>query len=141
MHKLEGGCHCGNIHMDVALPRAPGEYRPRACDCDFCTKHAAAYLSDPQGSFSIHIGDAAKAARYRQGSGQAEFLICTACGTLIGVSFAEGGHLYGAANAHAFEGGKPFGAEQPVSPRTLSAGEKAKRWQDVWFPDVRITGL
>jgi hypothetical protein len=57
------------------------------------------------------------------------------------VTFAERGSLYGAVNARLFEGGKPFGAEQPVSPKTLSAGEKAQRWQDVWFPDVRITGL
>ena len=139
MHKLEGGCHCGNIHIEVELTRVPEEYHPRACDCDFCTKHAAAYVSDPQGSLGIRIEDTDKTACYKQGSGQAEFLLCTECGTLIGVTFTEAGHLYGAVNAHIFDGGVPFGAEQAVSPKTLSAGEKAKRWQDVWFPDVSIT--
>ena len=59
MHvQLSGGCHCGNLRLQVELTRIPGEYSPRACDCDFCCKHGAAWLSDPQGSLRISVRDA-----------------------------------------------------------------------------------
>jgi len=139
--KLIGGCHCGNIQMELELTRAPDTYNPRACDCDFCTKHSAAYLSDPQGSWIIRIQDVSKVGKYRQGSGQAEFLICRNCGVLVGVTYKSEGRLYGAANAKAVQGGKGFGPEQSVSPKTLSADAKASRWQDVWFPRVTVSTL
>lgn len=137
--KVSGGCHCGNIRFELELTHEPGSYGPRACDCDFCTRHAAAYVSDPWGSLSIRIGDERNINRYRQGSEQAEFLICAHCGVLTAVLYKSGeGHLLGAVNAKAVEGGKPFDAEQPVSPRRLSAEEKVKRWQEVWFHSVSI---
>lgn len=138
MHTLSGGCHCGNILLDIGLPQALTSYRPRACDCDFCRKHSAAYISDPQGSLGINIKNEGQTGRYRQGSGQAEFLVCRNCGVLVGVLYMSEGRLYGAANARAVEGETGFGPEQPVSPKTLSAGDKAKRWQDVWFSNVTV---
>lgn len=138
---LTGGCHCGNIQLELTLTRAREAYNPRACDCDFCTKHSAAYLSDPKGSLTIHIKDGARAGKYRQGNAIAEFLICTHCGVLVGVTYENEGRLFGAANARAIQGGKGFGPEQPVSPKSLSADQKISRWQDVWFPDVIITAL
>jgi hypothetical protein len=139
--KLSGGCHCGNIQMELELARTPETYNPRACDCDFCTKHSATYLSDPKGSLVIRIKDESHVGRYRQGSGQAEFLICTNCGVLVGVLYQSEGRLYGAANAKAIQGGKGFGPEQPVSPKTLSADAKASRWLDVWFSRVAVSAL
>src|ERR1700692_2772561 len=32
MHMVSGGCHCGNILVDLELASAPGAYSPRACD-------------------------------------------------------------------------------------------------------------
>jgi len=136
--RLNGGCHCGNIQITLELSREPGGYNPRACDCDFCTKHSAAYLSDPQGSVNFRIKDESRSAKYRQGSGQAESLICTQCGVMVGVIYRDGARLIGAVNAKAIGGGKDFGPEQPVSPKTLSESEKIKRWQAVWFPSVTI---
>jgi hypothetical protein len=138
---LTGSCHCGNIQLELGLTRAPETYNPRACDCDFCTKHSAAYLSDPQGSLAIRIKDESKVGRYRQGNAIAEFLICTHCGVLSAVTYENEGRMYGAANARAIQGGKGFGPEQTVSPKTLSADQKMSRWQDVWFPDVSITAF
>ncbi|MGB9430426.1 MAG: aldehyde-activating protein [Gammaproteobacteria bacterium] len=138
MIKISSGCHCGNLRIDLELTRAPDTYNPRACDCDFCRKHSAAYVSDPQGSLAIRIQDESLRGTYRQGSGQAEFLFCTHCGVLVGVLYRNDGRLYAAVNAKAVEGGKAFGAEQPISPKTLSASEKVKRWQDVWFSNVSI---
>jgi len=138
MFTVSGGCHCGNILVDLELARAPDTYNPRACDCDFCRQHNAAYVSDPRGSLTIQIKDEHRSGRYRQGSGQAEFLFCGNCGVLVGVLYRNNGQLYAAVNAKAVEGGKSFGAEQPVSPKTLSAREKARRWQDIWFSNVSI---
>jgi hypothetical protein len=139
LHKLSGGCHCGNLRLEMALSRAPDSYAPRVCDCDFCVKHAAAYISDPQGSLSLKVDDASRLARYRQGSGQAEFLLCTGCGVLAAVVYEEAGRRYGAANVRAFQG-EPFGAAQAVSPKQLGPDEKTSRWQTVWFPEVSLSG-
>jgi len=136
---MDGGCYCGNIRFELTLTRAPGDYNPRACDCDFCTKHSAAYLSDPAGSLSVRIGDANLVSRYRQGSEQAEFLVCARCGVLAGVFLEMAGRVYGAVNARAVEGGVKFGPEQAVSPKKLSPSDKLERWQGVWFPNVSIT--
>lgn len=138
MHELEGGCYCGNVRLEIRLSRPPEGYNPRACDCDFCTKHSAAYFSDPAGSLRVRIRDEARVSRYRQGSGQAEFLVCADCGVLVGVMYASEGRLFGAVNARAAEGGVKFGPEQAVSPKRLSAADKAQRWQDAWFSDVSI---
>jgi hypothetical protein len=138
MAMISGGCHCGNIRIDLELAHAPEIYHPRACDCDFCVKHNAAYVSDPQGSLVIHIQDDLMIGKYRQGSGQAEFLCCSNCGVLVGVMYRNGGQYHAAVNARAVQGGKPFGPEQSVSPKKHSAEDKVQRWLEIWFPSVSI---
>lgn len=138
MHKVSGGCHCGNIVVHAELTRAPSAYNPRACDCDFCRKHAAAYLSDAHGSLRIQIGNEREVGMYRQGNAIAECLVCRICGVLVGVCYRAEGHLYAAVNAKAIDGGTTFGAEQPVSPKQLSENEKTARWKDIWFSNVRL---
>lgn len=141
MHALSGGCHCGILRVELELSRPPETYRPRACDCDFCSKHAAAWISDREGRVRIRSENKAGAVTYRQGSGQAELLLCNNCGVVVAALYRRGQRLYGAVNARALGGGAGFGSEQPVSPKTLSAGQKAERWQDLWFSDVAIEGL
>jgi len=138
MHKLNGGCYCGNIQIEVELPRAPTAYTPRACDCDFCRKHGAAYISDPQGSVRIHVKDAQQLGRYLQGSGIAECLICRNCGVLVGVVYEDNGGLYAGINCKIIDGDPGFAAEVPVSPKTLPDDKKVERWKDLWFTDVNI---
>jgi hypothetical protein len=46
--------------------------------------------------------------------------------------------LYAAVNAKVVDAGTTFAAEQSVSPKQLSAGQKMNRWKDIWFSDVRI---
>jgi hypothetical protein len=138
--ELSGGCHCGNLKLKMTLSRAADTYDPRACDCDFCIPHSAAYVSDPQGSLAIQMEDSSRLARYRQGSGQAEFLLCSGCGVLVGVVYEAEGRLYGAANARAFEGGAPFGPPGTASPKRLTPDEKSARWRTVWFSQVSIGG-
>jgi hypothetical protein len=138
MHKASGGCHCGNIRVDLELTRAPGTYIPRACDCDFCRKHGAAYVSDAHGSVLIRIKDPGKSGKYRQGSGLAEFLLCKNCGVLVGVLHRGEHGLYAAVNVNATDVRTDFGTEQPVSPKNLSGSEKTQRWQEIWFANVKL---
>jgi len=137
MPRLAGGCHCGNITVRVELERAPDAYAPRACDCEFCRKHGAAWVSDPQGSLSIHIRDERDASRYAQGDRLAEMLLCRNCGVLVGALWREQ-RLYGVVNAGALDGHVAFAAVQPVSPRTLPADAKTSRWQSIWFAEVTV---
>ena len=138
MHVLGGGCHCGNIRLKLQLPREPGAYAPRACDCGFCHKHGAAYVSDPHAVLTLWIRDERSAAGYAQGSGQAEMLLCRECGVLVGALHRAQGRIYGVVNTRAIDGGTGFGTEQPVSPRMLSAEDKVRRWQEIWCSNVSI---
>jgi hypothetical protein len=138
MHSLAGRCHCGNIRVELQLPRESGTYAPRACDCDFCRKHGAAYVSDPRAVLTVWIRDEHDAGWYAQGSGQAEMLLCRQCGVLVGALHRGQERLYGVVNAKVFDDGTKLGAEQPVSPQTLSAHARVQRWQEIWCANVSI---
>lgn len=138
MPQLAGGCHCGNISVSVELERAPESYVPRACDCEFCRKHGAAWVSDPRGSLAIRIRDERDTRRYTQGDRLAEMLLCRNCGVLVGALWREQ-RLFGVVNAGVLDRRVAFADTQPVSPRTLSAEAKKSRWQSLWFADVTLT--
>jgi hypothetical protein len=138
MHPVTGGCYCGNVLVELQLSKEPQHYNPRACDCGFCRKHGAAYLSDPRGSLQIRIQDPRQSATYRQGNELAEMLLCTRCGVLVGALYREDGQVYATVNAKAVEGAQPFGSEQAVSPKQLPGEEKVSRWKKLWFSNVRL---
>ena len=138
--KYIGGCHCGNIVFEMELADQPDRYNPRACDCDFCRMHGASYLSDPRGRLVVRVKESAELGRYRQGSGTADCLVCRTCGVLVGVACEIEGQLYATVNARTVRAGG-FGREMVVSPKSLTAEEKIRRWREVWFSGVRIEGL
>lgn len=137
MARFTGGCHCSNLTVSVELTRAASSYSPRACDCEFCRRHGAAWVSDPQGSLLIHVRDQRDTGRYRQGAGIAEMLLCRNCGVLVAALW-QGTHLHGVVNANVLEGRDALPPVQPVSPKVLSADAKVNRWQKIWFADVRL---
>jgi hypothetical protein len=139
MSNVSGGCYCGNIRLIVSLSRDVSAYNPRACDCDFCQKHGSAYVSDSRGALSIQIRESGQVTRFRQGSNTAEMLLCRQCGVLVGALYQEADRVFGTVNAKALDCRSSFGPEQPVSPKSLPADQKAQRWRDIWFPDVTIT--
>lgn len=139
MHEVSGACHCGNIHLQLELSQPPGDYSPRACDCDFCRQHGASYLSDPHGRLQIEVRDAACMGKYRHGSKMADFLFCTRCGVLIGVLYQDGNRLYGTVNCAVLPQAEALGTPVSVSPKRLESSEKSARWTTLWFPDVHIT--
>lgn len=129
--RVTGGCHCGNLRVSLELSRAPIAYSPRACDCEFCRKHGAAWVSDPDGALRIQITDDREVVRYRQGSGSAEILICRVCGVVVAVTYLAS---HAAVNARALDAA--FAADKVASPKLLATDEKVGRWQALWFADV-----
>jgi len=129
-----GGCHCGALRWQFTTSKLLGDFVPRACDCDYCTRHRAAWVSDPSGQLQIHAGTT-KLQRYRQGSGQAEFLLCRDCGVLVAViAHGDDGRLFGAVNRNAFDQRDAFVTETVVSPQRLAAETKLERWSGLWTP-------
>lgn len=136
---LRGGCHCGKLAVALATSRPAAEMHPRACDCSFCRKHGAAWLSDARGSLRLRTrGDALVC---RQGSAQAEFLCCPHCAVLVMVTCAIEGRLHGAVNVRTLDDAAGFAMEQPASPQRLPAQEKIERWSQLWFADVHIVDV
>jgi hypothetical protein len=143
MQQLSGGCHCGNIRIVLNLTHEPADYQPRACDCDFCRMHGAAYVSDPQGSLAVHVGDPQQRGSYQQGSGQADLVYCRRCGVLIGALYIDAGRCFATVNSRVITttstaGASIFGQDQPASPKGLTPEQKVGRWRNIWFSNVSI---
>ena len=136
---IRGGCHCKRVRVEFTTHREPSATNPRACDCSFCKKHGAAYVSDPAGQLRIVVGDPSVLRSYRQGSETAEFRLCSDCGVLVAVTFEHAGRLYGAVNAACLDGDSGLGASIPASPQGLSPEQKVARWLQVWVPDVQLS--
>ena len=133
MNRHAGGCHCGALRFAFSTAQALADFVPRACDCAFCTRHRAGWVSDAAGSLRIEADGRLK--RYRQGSGQADFLLCADCGVLVAVlARTTDGRLLGAANRNAFDGREAFPDETTVSPQQLGPEAKLSRWTQLWTP-------
>lgn len=76
--------------------------------------------------------------KYRQGSGIADFFLCKSCGVVVGAIYEYDGQVFAAVNSQVIEGRATFGEAESVSPKTLSAIEKADRWKGIWFPNVTL---
>ena len=132
---LRGGCHCGAVRIALSTTMDPAATAPRACDCSFCVRHGAAYVSDPAGQLVVDAADGALH-DYRQGSGTARFLLCARCGVLVAVVFEHEGRRYGAANATSLDERVAFAPAVPASPQQLGRDDKVARWLRLWVPDV-----
>lgn len=135
---LGGGCHCGRLRVAFSTVLDPAGITPRACDCSFCQKHGAAYVSDPAGQLSISIAAPDDLHRYRQGSNTAEFLFCGHCGVLVAVVLDHDGRTHGAVNARCLDATTRLGNAVTASPQQLAAAEKVDRWLRLWIPDVEL---
>jgi len=135
---LKGGCHCGKIKIVFETIICPEDLTPRACDCSFCLKHGASYVSDPEGSLSIEVKGLDTVSEYHQGSETARFLLCRYCGVLVAVVFDDEIGSYGAVNSRSIEDGVIFGAPKTVSPQKLGREEKRRRWVKLWTPRLEL---
>ena len=82
--ELRGGCHCGNLRLQVRLGRPPAEALLRSCACSFCRSHGTRTVSDPDGQAELWATDWDLVQRYRFGSHTADYLLCRQCGVYVG---------------------------------------------------------
>lgn len=136
--QLSGGCHCQRISVLWRTARPLALHQPRACDCSFCLKHRAAWLSDPASALLLHARDRDSLGRYRQGSESAEFLLCRHCGVLLAVLFEDNGSCFAAVNARCLDSASLFAPDQIVSPQQLAPEQRRARWRQLWIPEVRL---
>jgi len=83
MQEFTGGCHCGNLRLELRLSKPPEEMDVRACQCSFCRKHDALSISDPVGRARITVEDKRLLSRYRFGLKIADFYVCARCGVYV----------------------------------------------------------
>jgi hypothetical protein len=82
--EFSGGCHCGNLRVNLRLSKSPTATPLRACACSFCRAHATRTLADPDGLFEVWADDWDQVERYRFGSRTADYLVCRRCGIYVG---------------------------------------------------------
>lgn len=129
-----GACSCQNVAVEVCLTRELSSYVLRECDCDFCQKEKALYLSDPNGDFKFSLLESNSLSSVRHGSESAEFLKCELCQQLIGVFYQEEKATFSAVNARLLaDEVLEVMKWEVVSPKKLGVEEKVHRWKSVWF--------
>ena len=135
----KAACFCGNISADIAFSNPVDTYQPRACDCDFCEKHGASYLSDPNGKLTVRISDSDQIVSLQHGSGLADFMICRSCGVLFCVICTRNEYTVGSLNSLTLYNRRKLKPSLSISPKSLADTEKLERWSQLWFKDVIIS--
>jgi len=127
-------CHCGLLSARYRTAIAPAEWPLRACQCSFCRAHGAIATSDPQGSLEFHSADPAQLLRYRFGGRTADFLICSKCGTFVGVEIESDKGRFGVLNALTLRPGIDLSAAAPVDFGSESPEARRLRREARWTP-------
>jgi hypothetical protein len=71
-----GGCHCGAVRFEAALPDA---VEAVSCTCSICSMTGFLHVIVPSSRFRLVQG-ADRLASYRFNTGAAEHLFCSVCG-------------------------------------------------------------
>ena len=90
--KYSGQCHCGKLKASFETQKAPQELGVRTCQCDFCRRHGAINISDPEGLTVIEAATE-DVFRYRFALRTADFLICKYCGVYIAAVIGADGNI------------------------------------------------
>jgi len=72
----EGGCHCGAVRFEAALPDA---VEAQECNCSICAKTGFLHIILPESRFRLVRGEDALTS-YRFNTGVAQHLFCRHCG-------------------------------------------------------------
>jgi len=132
-----GKCECGGVTVSLSLPASLDQYKPRQCDCDFCTSRNISYISHPHGELQIESANSLES--LKQGSNQASFITCGNCKTVIAASINLDNKILGSLNAQLLDNFSILQKPVIVSPQILSAKEKVSRWQSNWG-NIKIIG-
>jgi len=71
-----GGCHCGGVRFEVALP---GTVEAQTCNCSMCGKTGFVHIIVPESRFRIVKGRE-RLAEYTFNTRVAKHLFCAECG-------------------------------------------------------------
>jgi hypothetical protein len=136
---IAGGCHCGNVRLELQWPTDTETMPARACGCSFCTKHGGVWTSHPAARLVLRIADPAAATPYCFGTGTAEFHICRVCGAVPAVTCTLERRTYAVVNVNCLEGVDPATLDRA---RTDFEGEalsdRLSRRRARWIADVAI---
>ncbi|QGX40891.1 hypothetical protein [Permianibacter aggregans] len=130
-YQFAGHCRCGGSQVEFHSQHPLNQLGPRACDCDFCTERKLHWLSDPAGKLFVHFEQ--HYVIQQQGSGQAQFLTCAGCGTVVAVTFPFQPQRLGALNSDVLDEKAQLQHSALVSPKQLNPEEKKPRWQKAWM--------
>jgi hypothetical protein len=137
---IKGGCHCGNIALELDWPGDGAAIPARACDCSFCQKHGGVWTSNPEAALSVQVTDPARISEYAFGTRTATFHVCARCGTVPLVTSRIGERLYAVVNVNALEG---LAASQLRRAAVSFEGEDVEsrlaRRERNWIGRVRFT--
>lgn len=76
LNKYEGGCHCGAVRFEVALPRS---MEAEDCNCSICAKSGNIHIIVSATRFTLLKGKK-MLTRYTFNTGYAQHLFCSVCG-------------------------------------------------------------
>ena len=132
-----GGCHCGNIRIQLRLSRTPEQMPLRACSCSFCRSHGTRTVSDRNGSVEVTASDPSLVERYRFGSRTADYLLCRRCGVYIGAICDTASGLRAVVNVNCLEDRAAF-TQIPAAPDYDNEATEARleRRSANWMPVV-----
>ncbi|MCF6211563.1 MAG: hypothetical protein L3J88_05230 [Gammaproteobacteria bacterium] len=134
--KIEGGCHCGNIHYRYEIDEPLENLSIRACTCSFCTKQGAIYTSDPGGKLNVRIKENEHIQKYRFSSKFVDFIFCRICGVMP-LSITEiDGSTFALINIKTSNINFHSLPVQTVAFSKETVEESVKRRQSKWIPEV-----
>lgn len=134
-----GGCHCGNLRIEFHSAKPAADLPLRACQCDFCRRHASVATTDPAGRLVIEAKDPARVSRYRFGLETADYFVCARCGTYVAAVTLEP-PLTGIAIVHALDNRAAFtGAVTPTDHSAEDRAARLDRRRRTWTPaEIRL---
>lgn len=137
-----GQCHCGKLRASFETKKAPQDLGARTCQCNFCRRHGAINISDPEGEVVIdtHADDVR---RYRFALRTADFLICKHCGVYIAAATGEGANICSTINVAGLRMTTFLGLEEtPMRYGAETVRERltrrAEKWTPTRFTDSRL---
>ena len=130
-----GGCHCGNISVQLSLSRAPDQMPLRSCSCSFCRAHGTRTLSDRDGEAEITIADWLLVEKYRFGSRTADYVLCRRCGVYIGAVCETNSGMRAVINTNCLDDRAAF-TQAPAAPDYDGEATEARlaRRATNWMP-------
>ena len=132
-----GNCHCGAVRLTLHFDKNAGDITPKACDCDFCYKHGAQYVSDPKGRVEVQCADYELLTSYGSPGKLTRYLFCNRCGNLIGSEFSADGYHFMIVNGRMLNEFDHFPEPDNVHADTRALSEQIVHWQQHWFQDVK----